>query len=128
NAFKPSEAFEKPHAILCVSAIVAPTDEEAEFLSGSQALNWALFHSGQFGRLVSPEVAAAHAYTPGETAIIENQRPLWIIGSPERVADVIATKAQESDADEVMVTTTIWDYALRQRSYRLLAEAMGVSA
>ncbi len=122
-AFQPLGTFETPHAILCVSAIVAPTDEEAQYLSGSQALSWALFHSGQIRRLVPPEEATQHAYTDQERAIIENQRPLWIIGTPESVAETISAKAQESGADEVMVTTTIWDYALRQRSYRLLAEA-----
>ena len=38
-AFTPSPQFPEPHAILGVSAIVAPTDEEAQFLSGSQALS-----------------------------------------------------------------------------------------
>ena len=38
-AFRPSAAFEKPHAILAVSALVAPTEEEANFLSTSQAVS-----------------------------------------------------------------------------------------
>ncbi len=126
-AFVPSAAFSRPHAILCVSAIIAPTDEEAQFLSGSQALSWALFHSGQLRRLVPPEEAAAHAYTPHELAIIENQRPLWIIGSAEMVAAQIAEKAAASGADEVMVATMMWDYGLRRRSYELLAAQMGLA-
>jgi luciferase family oxidoreductase group 1 len=126
-AFRPSPAFPRPHALLCVSAIVAPTDEEARFLSGSQALSWALFHSGQARRLVSPEDAAAHDYTPREKAIIESQTPLWIIGGPDAVHDAIMAKASESGADEVMITTTIFDYALRLRSYRLLAERFGLT-
>jgi luciferase family oxidoreductase group 1 len=125
-AFQPSVSFGRPHAILCVSAIVAPTDEEAQFLSGSQALSWALFHSGQIRKLIAPEEAAAHAYTPHELSIIEGQRPLWIIGSPGTVRAEILAKAEQSGADEVMVTTTVWDYALRQRSYRLLAGAFGL--
>ena len=57
-SFQPTAQFPKPHAILCVSAIVAPTDEEALFLSGSQALSWALFHSGKIRKLIAPEEAA----------------------------------------------------------------------
>jgi luciferase family oxidoreductase group 1 len=125
-AFRPSAAFPEPRAILAVSAIVAPTDEEAKFLSGSQALSWALFHSGQIRKLVPPEEAAAHDYTERERAIIENQSPLWIIGSPETVKADIQRRAEASGADEVMVITTIWDYELRLRSYRLLAEAFGL--
>jgi alkanesulfonate monooxygenase SsuD/methylene tetrahydromethanopterin reductase-like flavin-dependent oxidoreductase (luciferase family) len=125
-AFQPSAAFPEPRAILAVSAVVAPTDEEAKFLSGSQALSWALFHSGQIRKLLSPEDAAAHEYSAHERHIIENQSPLWIIGSPETVKAEIAHKAKAAGADEVMVTTTIWDYALRLRSFRLLAEAFGL--
>lgn len=125
-AFQPSVQFPKPHAIICVSAIAAPTDGEAQFLSGSQALSWALFQSGKIRKLISPEEAASHAYTDQERAIIEQQRPLWIICSAETVRDAIAEKAEASGADEVMVATTVHDYALRQRSYRLLAEAFGL--
>lgn len=121
-AFTPTAAFEKPHAILAVSALVAPTDEEAQFLSGSQALSWALFHSGEMRKLVSPQEAAAHSYTDHQKRIIEKQSELWIVGSPESVKRQIDLKVEETGADEVIVTTTVWDYALRQRSYRLLAE------
>jgi alkanesulfonate monooxygenase SsuD/methylene tetrahydromethanopterin reductase-like flavin-dependent oxidoreductase (luciferase family) len=105
---------------------VAPTDEEAQYLSRSQELSWALFHSGDIRKLVSPETAAAHDYTPNQLHIIESHRPLWIVGSPETVKAEIDRKAAESGADEVMITTTNWDYDLRLRSYRLLAEAYGL--
>ena len=123
DSFQPTPQFPQPHAILCLSVLCAPTDEEARFLSGSQELSWALFHSGQIRKLVSPEEAAAHAYTPRERAIIENQRPLWIVGSPETVKAEILGKVEATGADEVMITTTAFSYEQRRRSYRLLAEA-----
>jgi len=127
-AFTPTDAFLNPHAILALSALVAPTEAEAQYLSRSQELSWALFHSGQVRRLVPPEEAEAHAYTPHELRIIEQHRPLWIVGSPQTVKAAIEAKVAESDADEVMITTTVWDYELRLRSYRLLAEAFGLGA
>jgi luciferase family oxidoreductase group 1 len=125
-AFTPTEAFPKPHAIIAVSALVAPTDEEARVLSRSQELSWALFHSGELRKLVSPEAAAQHAYSEQQLRIIENQAKLWIVGSPATVKREIEAKVAESGADEVMVTTTAWDYEARLRSYRLLAEAFGL--
>jgi luciferase family oxidoreductase group 1 len=125
-AFTPTEAFPKPHAIIAVSALVAPTDEEARFLSGSQELSWALFHSGEIRKLVSPEEAARHAYTEHQKRIIETQSQLWIVGSPDTVKREIERKVEEAGADEVMVATTAWDYGMRLRSYRLLAEAFGL--
>ncbi|MDB5507059.1 MAG: 5,10-methylene tetrahydromethanopterinreductase [Devosia sp.] len=125
-AFIPSVQFPEPHAILCLSALVAPTDEEAEYLNGSQALSWALFHSGQIRKLVTPEAAAAHEYTAQERAIITGQRRQWIVGSAATVKAIIDAKVADTGADEVMVTTTMWDYDLRLRSFALLAEAYGL--
>jgi hypothetical protein len=39
----------------------------------------------------------------------------------ERLAPLIAA----TQADEVMVTTMVYDHAARRRSYELLAEALG---
>lgn len=125
-AFRPSSGLAEPLAILAVSALAAPTDEEAKFLSGSQALSWALFHAGEERRLVSPEEAAQHEWTPQQSAIAEKQGKLWIVGSPAKVKAAIEEQAEASGADEVMVTTTMWSHNLRLRSYRLLAEAFGL--
>jgi len=124
----PSEAFPKPHGIIALSAIVAPTDEEAQFLARSQELMWALFQSGEIRKLVAPEEALRHSYTDHQKRIIENQGKLWIVGSPETVKREIEAKVAESGADEVIVTTTAWDYDMRLRSYRLLAEAFELQA
>jgi luciferase family oxidoreductase group 1 len=125
-AFKPTPQMTKPHAILAVSALVAPTNDEAAFLSTSQALSWALFHSGELRKLLPPEQASAHIYTPQQQAIIDKQGKLWIVGDPQQVKAEIERQAEAAGADEVMVTTTIWSHELRLRSYRLLAEAFGL--
>ena len=125
-AFKPSAQFPTPHAILAVSALVAPTEEEAKFLSASQAVSWALFHSGEMRKLLPPEEAAVWPLTPQQQAIIETQGKLWIIGDPEQVKSVIEEQAAAAGADEVIVTTTAWNHELRLRSYRLLADAFGL--
>jgi len=127
-AFRPSAQFDKPHAILAVSALVAPTAEEAQFLSTSQAVSWALFHSGEERKLLPPEAAAARQLTPQQQAIIEKQGRLWIVGTPEAVKATIEEQAKAAGADEVMVTTTVWSHELRLRSYRLLAQALGLAA
>jgi len=125
-AFQPSAQFAKPHAILAVSALLAPTAEEANFLSSSQAVSWALFHSGEERKLVSPEAASARQLTPQQRAIVEKQSKLWIVGDRQQVKAAIEQQAEAAGADEVMVTTTVWSHELRLRSYRLLAEAFGL--
>ncbi|SEQ25500.1 luciferase family oxidoreductase, group 1 [Devosia sp. YR412] len=125
-AFMATEAFPKPKTMMCVSVVCAPTDEEAKYLSHSQAVQWALFMTGEQRRLLSPEEAHKVVLTPQQQSVIDHQGTLWIVGSPETVRDTILEKAASSEVDEVMVTTTIHSYALRRRSYGLLAEAFGV--
>jgi luciferase family oxidoreductase group 1 len=125
-AFRPTDAFPRPKTMLCVSVICAPTDEEAQYLSRSQAVSWALFTTGEQRKLMSPEEAHARVLTPQQQAVIDHQSSLWIVGSPETVRDAIAEKAESCAADEVMITTTIHSYELRRRSYALVANAFGV--
>jgi len=125
-AFQPSPQFDKPHAILAVSALLAPTADEAKFLSTSQAVSWALFHSGEERKLMSPEDAAARRLTPQQQAIVEKQTKLWIVGDPRQVKAAIEAQAAAAGADEVMVTTTVWSHEWRLRSYQLLAEVFGL--
>jgi luciferase family oxidoreductase group 1 len=127
EAFRPSAQFDRPHAILALSALAAPTSEEARFLSTSQAVSWALFHSGEERRLMPPEAASTRELTAAQRSIIEKQSKLWIVGEPGQVKAEIERQAAAAGADEVMVTTTIWSHELRLRSYRVLAEAFGLS-
>jgi luciferase family oxidoreductase group 1 len=127
EAFQPSDDFPEPRTILCLSVICAPTEEEAKYLSISQAVNWARFVTGEQRQLTAPEEAIAHRLTPQQQAVIDQQSSLWLVGSPEQMAETISEKARAAGADEVMVTTTIHSYELRRRSYALLAEALAVA-
>ena len=126
-AFRPSSWFERPAAMICLSVICAPTEEEAQYLAGPQTLSWVLFHTGRARRLVGPEEAAAYQYSAEDLAFIETQKALWIVGSPESAKRQILAKLDQSGgADEIMIATTMHSYGDRQRSYRLLAEAFGI--
>jgi len=127
-AFQPSPAFPAPHTILCLSVICAPSEDEAKFLATSQAVNWARFVTGEQRQLTSPEEAIAHKLTPQQEQVIAQQSSLWLVGDPTQMAQVISDKARQAGADEVMVTTTMHSYALRRRSYALLAAALGIPA
>lgn len=127
KAFQPSQYFPEPRTILCLSVICAPTEEEAKYLSISQSVNWAKFLTGEQRQLTAPEKASQHVLTPQQRQIIDHQSSLWLIGSPDQMAETITQKAREAGADEVMITTTIHSYALRRRSYALLAEALGIA-
>ncbi len=126
-AFEPSADFPAPRTILCLSVICAPSAEEARFLATSQAVSWALFVTGEQRQLMPPEAAQMRQLSAQQQQVIEHQSSLWLVGDPAQMAEIITQKAKEAGADEVMITTTIHSYALRRRSYALLAEALGIT-
>lgn len=125
-SFRATEAFPTPQAMVCFSVVCAPTDDEAQYLSRSQAVSWALFTTGEQRKLMSPEEAHARVLTPQQQAVIDHQSTLWIVGSPETVRERILEKVEGCGATEVMITTTMHSYALRRRSYGLIAQAFGL--
>jgi luciferase family oxidoreductase group 1 len=123
--FKPSAQFPVPHVILGVSVICAPTDEEADYLASSSDLGWVRLHRREFLPLPSPEEASRYAYSEQERAVVDANRLRHFIGSPAKVASMIRHIAADTEADEIMVTTTIYGRLERFRSYALLAEEWG---
>jgi alkanesulfonate monooxygenase SsuD/methylene tetrahydromethanopterin reductase-like flavin-dependent oxidoreductase (luciferase family) len=83
---------------------------------------------GQYGPLESPEVAATYPYTPVDRQRIEHNRKRLIVGSPEQVRERIAALVEVTKADEVMITTMVFDHAARKHSYELIAQAFGLRA
>jgi luciferase family oxidoreductase group 1 len=118
--FRPSETLEKPYAIIALASVVAETDEEANYLAGTYDLNWIRRARGEMKPLASPEEAQAYEWTDAERAYVARKRARLFSGSAKTVAKRIAGFVEETQADEVMVTSSIFDHDKRKRSYELL--------
>jgi luciferase family oxidoreductase group 1 len=126
ESFEASEHFERPSAILAVSVICAETDEQAEELASSMQLAWVRLRSGYPGPLPSPKEAMDHSYSPPERRLADVYRSMQVIGDPLTVRARLEELAEHTAADEVMVTTNVYDHAERLRSYELLAEVFEI--
>jgi luciferase family oxidoreductase group 1 len=126
NQFKPSAWRQTPYAILGVAAICAETEAEADRLATSADLHFARRAVGVYGPLASPEEAAAYPYTPTDRQRIAHNRKRLIAGSPAQVHERIAALAESTKADEVMITTMVFDHAARKHSYELLAQVFAL--
>jgi luciferase family oxidoreductase group 1 len=124
--FKPSTAREAPHAILACAAVCADTDAEADRLASTIDLNFVRRGRGEYLPLESPEVAAAYPYSPAERGLIARNRGRLFVGSKASVRERLAPMIEATKADEVMITTMIYDHAARRHSYELLATAFGL--
>jgi luciferase family oxidoreductase group 1 len=122
-AFQPSARFPAPHAILAVSVLCADSRDEAEFLAGSLDLTWVRFRRSEFRPIPTPEEAAAYDYSRHEQEIVAENRARHFVGSPADVVAALDRLVEETDADEVMVTTMAHSHIARMRSYELLHSA-----
>lgn len=122
--FQASVWLAEPWSILAVAAVVAETQEDAERHASSQDLNRLRRDRGEFGPIPSADEAAAYPYTEAERASIRRNRERFFVGTPDEIAGRLADFAKATQADEVMVTSAVWDQKARRRSYELLIEAM----
>ena len=121
DSFRPSPAHAKPYAILGTHAVVADTDAEADRLAATVDLNVVRRAKGEMLPLASPEDALAFDYTPVDRARIAQNRTKVSVGSPATVKARFDSLIAATKANEVMVTTMIYDHAARKRSYELLS-------
>jgi luciferase family oxidoreductase group 1 len=117
-----------PHAILGVRVIVGENDEHAEALDLSWRLSYAQTRAGNPRPLQSVETVLAHHWSDAEAAQRDAQDTRAdAIGGPERVAATLERLLAETGADELIVTTNVYDPAERRASYARLAGLLSLS-
>ncbi len=121
--FRPSAAHAAPYAILATHVVCADTDAEAERLATTVELNFVRRAKGEYVPLASPEEAAAYDYTPVDKARIAQNRSRLTVGAPATVKARLEPLIKATQADELMLTTMIYNHEARKHSYELLAEA-----
>jgi luciferase family oxidoreductase group 1 len=120
--FRPSPWLDRPYAMVAVSTICADTDERAEWLSGPSALSFLRLRQGRPAPLTSPEEAAEYPYSELEIDFVRQRREGQAMGSPETVTRQLSELLERTQADELMLTTLVYDIEARVRSFELVAE------
>ena len=124
ESFKPSELLAAPHAAITVWAFAADTQETADYFYQSRAVFSVLRDQGRFTAQLSPEEAAAFPFTEEQRARAARRKERAFTGTAPDVAARLRALAAETGIAELVITTTAYDPAARQRSYELLAREM----
>ena len=125
--FQPSERHPQPQATLCIWALAAESDEEAQRLALSRD-RWRIDRQrGALGPLQSPEAIEARGFSEAELAMLAPMRAKAFVGSPATVGAKIRKLASDFALDEVVINTWAFDPAVRRRSYALLAQEFALS-
>jgi luciferase family oxidoreductase group 1 len=126
QGFRPSEQLDRPYVILGVNACAADTDEEARFLFSSTQQAFVNLRTGRPGLLPPPKEGYADNLDPAYSAILSGVLSTAVVGGPERVRQGLTDFAERHGADELILTTQVFDHAKRVRSLEVVAEAMGL--
>ena len=121
STFRPSEVLQEPYAMVCASVVLAGSDEHARTLAMPGALAFLRLRSGRPGPLPSVDEALSYPYSPAERAFVEQRLAQQSVGSADTVRASLDALLAATDADELMVTTTVHDPADRLASFTALA-------
>ena len=126
SRFKPSAQQAKPHALVGVNIIAAPTDEEARFLATSKQMAFADMFRGVREPTRPPIEDIDTYWTEQEKAQAMQMLACSITGGPETVRRGIDDLLARTSADELMIVCDTFDPALRLRSLEIIAEVVGL--
>lgn len=123
SRFKPSEQLQKPHAMVGVNIIAADTDEEAKRLATTQQMSFTNIFRGARG-LSKPPIDDIETYwSPMEKAQAMRMLARSIYGAPDTVRAGMDALLKETQADELIVVSDVFDHQARLHSFDLIALA-----
>ena len=121
-SFKPSARLAKPYVMLGFNVFAADTDEEAAVRATSMQQAFVNLRSGRPARLPPPRPGYAQDVGPAEKALLASVLPCSAIGSPDTVRAQLKAFIERTGADELMITSQMFDHAARLRSYEIAAQ------
>lgn len=125
NNFKPSAFLDQPKTIVCVNVIAADTDAEAEHLAKSMIRMYIGVVTNSREALMPPtEIPEIYFQHKELRHMVDNMMSSTFIGSKETIRKNLSIFVADTGADEIMVTSYIYDLEERKKSLRILKEAM----
>jgi luciferase family oxidoreductase group 1 len=125
--FKSSERLERPYVMLGVNVFAAETEDEGRRLFTSLQQAFVNLRRGHPGPLPPPVDGFVERLMPGDRRLLDDMLSYSVVGSPATVRRGLEAVVARTGADELMLTSQIYDHAARRRSYELAA-GIGVAA
>ena len=122
--FQASTQLDRPYLMLGFNCFAAESDEEAALLSTSIQQAFVALRTGQPTKLQPPRAGYAENLPIDTRAMLEDIFSCSAIGSPASVRRQVLEFSERTGADELIVTSQIYDHQARLRSYELLMEAV----
>ena len=122
ETFRPSLYLAKPHVMLGFNVFAAHTDEEAHLLASSMQQAFINLRSGNPSKLPPPINDYWKKIGGAERALLNQVLSCSAIGSEDKILDEIKAFIAKTEADELMITSQIFNHAARLHSYEITAK------
>jgi luciferase family oxidoreductase group 1 len=120
--FTPSDYADRPYVMLGFNVIAADTDEGAGYLFTSIQQAFLNLRRGQPAQLPPPVAGFGGTLAPAERAMLEQALACSAVGSPATVRRGVEEFVARTAADELIITSQIYEHAARLHSYEILAQ------
>jgi luciferase family oxidoreductase group 1 len=124
RTFKPSAQLDHPYAMVAANVLVADDDAAARHLFTSAQQGFTNLLRNTRGKLQPPIDDIETYWSPMEKAQASQMLACAFVGSPNTVQTGLARFIDETQADEIIVASAVYDHAARLKSYELLSEIM----
>ena len=123
--FKPSQYLSEPYAMAGYNVCAAETSAEAHYLSTSLIQAVINLRRGNPGQLPPPVKDLQNSLSHEDKALVSGFLTCAAIGDAATVARSLNDFIQQTNVDEIIVASQIFDHAARVRSYEILFDAYG---
>ncbi len=120
--FKPSAQLDRPYAMVSANVIVADDDAEARHLFTSVQQGFTNMLRNARGRLQPPIDEIDTYWSPMEKAQASQMLSCAFVGAPDTVHTGLSDFIDQTQADEIIVASAVYDHAARLKSYELLSK------
>lgn len=120
--FKPSDHLKEPYVLACVNVVAADTDAEADKLATSLYQLFRGIVTGKRSLLQPPVETMDGIWTEYEEEQAGQMLACTFTGNKETLTNDLQQFLDQTQVDELMTTSHIFDHQARLKSYKLLSE------
>ena len=122
--YQPSIENPKPYTMACVNAIAANTTEEAELLATSMYQNFLNIIRNTRQPMQAPNLQVKKLMNDMERYHVEQMLACSFIGDEQKIISELNRFIEETNVNEIMITSQIYDFEKRLLSTQIMKNVM----
>ncbi|HLS51362.1 MAG TPA: LLM class flavin-dependent oxidoreductase [Burkholderiaceae bacterium] len=119
RSFQASSYLSKPYVMLGFNVFAADSDDEAQFLASSWQQSFVNLRLGRPSTLPPPVENYLEQLAPAAKQMLDQVLNCSAIGKPETVQQKLQAFIDQTQPDELMITSNMFDHQARRRSYEI---------